>query len=361
MKTRTLFCIFLMALSLSLGMTSAAAQHTAGKTDESPGTPKLVIQQLTQNLGEVQKNGVATASFTFRNEGTADLRIINVAPSCGCTASQYTDVVAPGREGKIALAVKTEGFSGALTKTADIYTNDLNNEQFVLTLHLIVPEDKPKGVPVGSFIVGPTNNFNPLSAKHMRVSQGVTADGIVVITNTSAQPAHITKLVPNGDAFHVELQTLEEGKRYALTFASRTDLPLGSSKQTIKLLTDNVQTPELTIDLEVNNAPAVIARPNALTFVDLPVSDAGTTLDSMSKTFWVQLGRGGNLQLTSIQSDLPFLKTKIESRSPNGQMFLLRVGFSQKPAKGNYTGKVKIETNNPHTKVIEVPIKISAI
>lgn len=351
----------LSAFLLALSLCAHVFAQTAGKTDESPGVPKVAVKQATMNLGEVKPNSEAAATFIVKNEGTADLRIINVAPSCGCTASQYTDVIAPGREGKIVLTVKTEGIEGAHTKTADVYTNDPVTEQFVLTFHIVVPEAQPKGTAVGPFVIGPSTRIDPLTIRTMRIYQGTTADGIFSITNTGAQPARITKLIPGGDAFNVALQTLEEGKRYTVTFATRPDLPLGSSKQTVKLLTDNPQAPELALDIEVNNAPAVIARPNALSFADLPVSDASTTLESMSKTFWVQLGHPGHLKLGAIHSDLPFLKVKVESRSPNGQMYLLRVVFTQKPAKGNHEGKLKIETSNPHTKVVEVPVKISAI
>lgn len=43
--------------------------------------PKIVIKQLEYSFGEIKKGAVADHTFTFKNEGKADLQIRNVAPS----------------------------------------------------------------------------------------------------------------------------------------------------------------------------------------------------------------------------------------------------------------------------------------
>jgi hypothetical protein len=53
------------------------AQNSADKQ----AAPKLVIKQLERNFGEIKKGDVAQHTFTFRNEGKADLEIKKVAPS----------------------------------------------------------------------------------------------------------------------------------------------------------------------------------------------------------------------------------------------------------------------------------------
>ncbi len=55
----------------------AAAQSSA----DQQAAPKLVIKQLERNFGEIKKGAVTRHSFTFKNEGKADLEIKNVAPS----------------------------------------------------------------------------------------------------------------------------------------------------------------------------------------------------------------------------------------------------------------------------------------
>ena len=44
-------------------------------------TPKIVIPKTEHNFGEIKKGANATYTFTFKNEGKADLEIKRVAPT----------------------------------------------------------------------------------------------------------------------------------------------------------------------------------------------------------------------------------------------------------------------------------------
>ncbi len=67
---RSLFPGLALAFALAI---SALAQSAAG--------PKLVIARLEHSIGEIRKGETAKYAFAFRNEGSADLEIKNVAPS----------------------------------------------------------------------------------------------------------------------------------------------------------------------------------------------------------------------------------------------------------------------------------------
>lgn len=242
-----------------------------------------------------------------------------------------------------------------MTKSAEVYTNDPQKEQFTLTVSMVVLSDMtPQGKIVGPFIVGPNNQMN------MRSPRGLSSNALVTITNNTAEPIKISQMNPGGEAFSVKMQTLEEGKRYALEILSSSSLPTGNHSQTVRLTTDSKQMPELTIDLQVVVAPAVTVNPATLVFENVPVSDPESDVTYLSKFVWVKLARGNGLEVKSITSDLPFLKIKNESNDPNGQTILLRVGFGEKPLKGTHIGKIKIETNNSDVKEVEVPVKIIA-
>lgn len=49
-----------------------------GQQDKAP---RIAIQRTDHNFGEVRRGETVTHSFVFKNEGTADLLILNVAPS----------------------------------------------------------------------------------------------------------------------------------------------------------------------------------------------------------------------------------------------------------------------------------------
>lgn len=315
--------------------------------------PKLVIGETSFNVGEVKKGSLAQHTFTLKNEGSGILEIKNVAPMCGCTATDFTKTIAPGQEGKVTLSVDTSTFSGAIAKSAEVYTNDPQKEQFTLMLNMIVVgDDKLKGVPVGAFVVGPSNQWQA------RAPRGLSANGIIAVTNTSTKPIRITKMETGSEAFNVKMDTLQEGQRYSLNFTSKETLPAGVHKQIVKLMTDNPEQPVLEVSLEVNVYPAVSVSPASLNFDKVNVSDPEADLTFVSKFVWVRLGRGAGLEIKSLTSDLPFIKAKVES--VNDGQIVIRVGFSEKPAKGTHTGKLRVETNHNDVKLVEVPLTINA-
>ncbi len=53
----------------------------AAFSQAATGTPKLVIKETEHNFGEIKKGVNATYTFTFKNEGKADLEIKRVAPT----------------------------------------------------------------------------------------------------------------------------------------------------------------------------------------------------------------------------------------------------------------------------------------
>jgi hypothetical protein len=94
-----------------------------------------MIASPEHSFGAVKPGTPLTYTFKIKNEGTSDLQIQSVQPSCGCTTSNYDKVVAPGKTGGITLAIeKTESYKGDIVKTATVTTNDPNHQSFTLTL-----------------------------------------------------------------------------------------------------------------------------------------------------------------------------------------------------------------------------------
>lgn len=78
MKSTSLLCVLAVIGAAVLALTGAAM----GQNNQAPQAgPKLAIGKLEHSFGEVKKGAVATHTFTFRNEGKADLEIKSVAPS----------------------------------------------------------------------------------------------------------------------------------------------------------------------------------------------------------------------------------------------------------------------------------------
>lgn len=219
---------------------------------------------------------------------------------------------------------------------------------------LVSGEEAPKGVPVGAFYLNPANRWNTT------IPLNVPATGAISIFNADAQAVQVKNVSVSSADFKVALAVLEAGKRYQLAITSNEKLPVGNYNAVVKVETDSAQTPVLEIPVAVQVVSPITANPAKLTLDNLPVSNPEYDVTTYGKFIWVRFARGEGLELKSFTSDLPYLKVKIESAEGNGQTYLLRVGFGNKPPVGTHTGKIKIETNNKDVPLLEVPVTVIA-
>ena len=101
---------------------------------------RIVVPEATREAGLVVKGETIRHTFLIRNEGTTDLHISEVRPSCGCTAAEFDRVVGPGKEGRVVLAVETRSFQGPISKSALVLSDDPVSPQTTL---LIKADVKP--------------------------------------------------------------------------------------------------------------------------------------------------------------------------------------------------------------------------
>ena len=97
-----------------------------------------MISEDKKDVGQVAKGEPIKHVFVLRNTGNADLHITDVKPSCGCTVPEFDKVIKPGAEGKITLTVDTKNFSGPISKTALVITDDPTVPQKTLFLTAVV-------------------------------------------------------------------------------------------------------------------------------------------------------------------------------------------------------------------------------
>lgn len=103
---RTVLLRPILALALSLAL--APALWAQGP---------LAFDATTFDFGEIAEGAEATTTFAFTNAGTTPLRLVEVQPSCGCTAPNWSrDAIAPGESGTITVAYDSEGRPGSFAR-----------------------------------------------------------------------------------------------------------------------------------------------------------------------------------------------------------------------------------------------------
>ncbi len=98
-----------------------------------------VVPEISFDAGEVRLGAEVTHDFVVRNAGDSPLHLTEVTPSCGCTVADFDGTIAPGREGRIKVRIKTGELSpGPTSKTVSVATDAAVGERFVLQIKLML-------------------------------------------------------------------------------------------------------------------------------------------------------------------------------------------------------------------------------
>lgn len=92
---------------------------------DSKNYAQATFPEPTCDLGYINEaDGIVRCEFEVVNTGTSPLIIINVKPSCGCTATNYNKKpIAPGEKGKIKVSYNPSGTKGGFRKSLVVKTN----------------------------------------------------------------------------------------------------------------------------------------------------------------------------------------------------------------------------------------------
>lgn len=271
----------------------------------------------------------------------------------------------PGKEGKIKLAIPhTEGYAGEVAKSAQVTTNDPAYPTFSLLLRAffkppapatVQPNTPPKvfseaGKRIGSLSVAPSDTWIT------SVIRGSSASMVIYLYSHAGKPVRIKSIVPGGSAFSATLQTIEEGKRYELNLATDPNLKAGKYQQTLKVLTDSPDTPELNLALEANVYPQVIATPTAILLPNMPFEIDPATVKLPE--IYIRKIRDGGLKIKTVHSSLPFLRVGVIAED-EGKTYKIQLAFdkAKMTQKGAFKGVIRIETNDIDSSVIEIPLQ----
>ena len=157
-------------------------------------TPTLTLVEPIRDFGTVAKGEKLDWSFPIKNTGDADLQILAVRPTCGCTVAEYDKVIKPGETGKVVAHVDTSQFSGPISKAVIIESNDANTPSAQVTIRAVV---KPY---VEAF---------PAGFVRFNVVQGDTQSQTVTIYSEEEEPFEIIRTEVPGDWVKVETKKAE--------------------------------------------------------------------------------------------------------------------------------------------------------
>jgi len=135
----------------------------------------IEFEKTTHDFGKIKEEiNYATYTFKFTNTGDADLKLLNVRTSCGCTAPYYSkEPVKPGKQGEIKIKYHTTRRPGAFRKSITITINNPDHPNMVLFIKgFVIPKSKTKG------------DFYPVSVGNLKMMSNHLAFNEITTTET---------------------------------------------------------------------------------------------------------------------------------------------------------------------------------
>lgn len=340
------FVAFVVVLLITAGLAVAQQQQQnpagAPAADQGP-KPKAEFATKVKDFGAVPKGQKLQAVFEVKNLGEVPLEIVGVRPTCGCTVANFDRTVPPGGTGKVQAEVDTRDFAGPIAKAVLVFTNDKENAQ----VNLIIKADVRTYLEV---LPRPLVRFNVLQGE-------AAAEKLTVV---SAEGSAFKMLSAESDGpYQVAFRELPEKERLADRAGSQWEVTItvpataaeGMINHKVVLKTDSPKAPEVTINLTGVVRPIVQIVPAEVNFGTVP-ADAPVGRN----VILINNRQGNELQLTKVEVDTTDFKAEVVPLQA-GQRFQIAVSMPAGLSKGAHKATLRIATNDPSRKLIEVPVQ----
>ncbi len=307
--------------------------------------PKAELVQPVIDFEIVPKGKVLDHTFEIRNAGTGDLKIVNVTPACGCTVVDYDRVISPGSVGKVAAKVDTSDFTGPISKTIAVKTNDPATPQIQLVV-------KAK--------VQPYVGIEPGFARYIYVQGEVMRPIAQTIWAQDGKPMTITGVKSPYDYLKVSYRKASEqerkkeveheGQQWVVDIELDQYAPVGPLRQYVEVTFDHPEQKSARIPISGFVRPRQFVTPDKVDFGQLQGLPLKRTL-----TFTNFITAG--IELTKIETGIPGITGVAKAKEDTGHRFEVQLTLEEDLPKGDFSGVIRIHTTDELNPVVEVPMK----
>jgi hypothetical protein len=180
----------------------------------APPGPRAVPLETSFDAGTLRQGEPIVHRFVIRNEGSDELRLVEVRAGCGCTSTHQDDRIPPGGTGTVQATVKTERMKGRIRKYVTVRTDDPRAESIRLELTAeIVP----------ALEVTPSEHV-----AFGRVEAGTRMVRTVTVRGEAGRPLELGTPRCASSALRIALRALErDPATYELEVVLLPDAPVG--------------------------------------------------------------------------------------------------------------------------------------
>ncbi len=331
----------------NIAISDQIRKDVAAKKDPGIAAPQIVVDPVKfapAPVGQAEEMSL-TLQITNQGKGTLDYRLV---PDCGCfVIGSYVERLAPGETTVVPIMINTLEFTGKLSKALFIYSND--------------PYYPMKRIPLET-IVRPAYRFINLMKETSFIVDKTGGMLETVLVIDESQKFKVTRVSASGVSAAVEVDEkpwegildypeLGEGpqKRKGILIRALVapGMPSGRLSLQFEVHTDDPKWFK-TIYHSVYVQQGIVAVPLSVYFGQIPRQPARGS---------VVLTRPGRpYKILRVESDTEFITASVEPYHPNTEYKIVAT-FTGKAPVGRFSAMIKVYTDDPDQKVIEVPVE----
>jgi len=214
--------------------------------------PKLFAKADNHDFGTIAEGEIVTHNFEIQNTGKAELKIIQVHASCGCTAAApEKKSLSPGEKTFVKVEFNSANRLGPQEKFVYISSNDPANPQYKLTFTGVVVD---KNTMVSKDGKTPKLKLNLSQHDFGTVEEGKVVETKISFKNEGKAPLIISdvKTSCGCTAALLSSKLLQPGESGNIRIELDTANREGKLTRTVTLYSNDPQQPNQTITLFVN-------------------------------------------------------------------------------------------------------------
>lgn len=311
---------------------AACGTATASRPPINIG-PTIRLDARTWDFGELPQHSQASHSFTFRNDGTAPLRIHKVDVDCGCaTVGSIDSLLAPGESSGINVTFSSRTYEGAQRRIVALYTNDPAEPRIDLLI---------------------TGNVKPfINVENRTLDFGVVPTGrtpAVSTMLTAEEGSEFGIIGFEGGEEHVEwsVETMPvpDGSAYRITATLRPDAPLGTFNERILVKLEDARATQERIFVRGNIHSHFILSQGRINFASVK------TGRQITRRFRIDTADDSDYRITDVTATAPFLRPAV-TRDGNGYELTVSLLAPDRPFR--FQEDIILKTTDPNEPEIRI-------
>lgn len=329
-----------------LAAVAIAAAVVGGAAADVEAGPKLVVPEKIKDVGTVAQGDVVEVDFALVNEGDETLEIKAVRPTCGCTVADFDRQIPAGKTGHVKAKLETRDFSGPISKSILIMTNDPTEPTVTVVIKTTVH-------PYVEVLPRALVRFN--AVQHEPMVQKITV--AAAEENRDFKVTGVSSSVPflNTEVRPLSKDELLAGKspqQYEVSLSLEDDAPIGPVNAEIEIATNHPKAQKVPVKVFGVVRALLGVTPSQVQFGSV----AAKTKPGRNLILVNNRSGGAKVELRSVSVDDPAFAAEVVTIEA-GRRYQVTVTIKPDASPGPRDAVLTLKTSDPEFPELEVPVR----